>query len=81
MPAAKTAKRPAAARPRRLKEERAVYAPSPPTTERKRTKLKELAFHITLPSNADAEAFTDELIALVESHGGAVGGGTVVEDE
>lgn len=37
----------------------------------------QLEFFISLPARADAEAFTDRLIELVEAYKGTVGGGTV----
>lgn len=75
MPATRTAAR----KPRRLKESRAAYATAP--ARRARAKTIELEFHVVLPASADAEAFTDELVAMVEAHGGSIGGGVVAQKE
>ncbi|MDW8324992.1 MAG: hypothetical protein RMK99_00375 [Anaerolineales bacterium] len=74
MPAARTVAR----KPRRLKESRAAYTTAP--VRRARSQTTELEFHIVLPAGADAEAFTDKLIALVESYGGSIGGGIIARD-
>jgi hypothetical protein len=75
MPAARTVAR----KPRSLKEGRAAYTTAP--ARRARAKTIELEFHIVLSASADAEAFTDELIAMVEAHGGSIGGGVVAREE
>lgn len=78
---AKSTPRKSAPKARPLKENRTVYVVTYNASKRTRAKQNELEFHITLPSNADAEAFTDKLIELVEAHDGTVAGGTVTARE
>ncbi|MBL8045489.1 MAG: hypothetical protein JNL09_03055 [Anaerolineales bacterium] len=68
-------------KPRRIKESAPVYVVSTKAPKRARVQTAELQFFITLPDKTHAEAFTDQLIELVESYGGSVAGGTATEGE
>lgn len=68
-------------KPRRIRETAPIYAVSTKAPKRTRLQTAELQFFITLPDKTRAEAFTDQLIELVESYGGSVAGGIATESK